>query len=115
MIHGLQIDVAAKDLIERIERRVAYHRKQVDLAKAQLASLRTSSGDPEPASNLPPPPTGFGRSSPIDAVTRRAAEHHRRAELLTFLKEHLIGGEIYRLSERDLELADLLPRSVPRW
>jgi hypothetical protein len=35
--------------------------------------------------------------------------HAERLALLTFLRDHLVAGEVYRLDEEDLKFAELLP------
>ena len=112
MIVGLHIEVSAEQLGERIAARVAHHLKQVELGRAQLPSL------PEPEDD--PSQTGFASRllrarSPREMMKQRIAEHIRKATLLTFIREHLIPGEIYRLRDADLEVADLLPSRPLRW
>jgi hypothetical protein len=42
------------------------------------------------------------------ALDRRRLYHHERAALLTFLRDHLVAGEVYRLSPDELRLAELI-------
>ena len=50
-----------------------------------------------------------GRGSPRHGLERKHQEHPARVALLTFLRDHLVAGEMYRLGEEDLRFGELLP------
>ncbi len=56
-----------------------------------------------------------GRGSPRRGLEQQHQQHLERAELLTFLRNHLVSGEVYRLSEEDLRFAELLPTNRYTW
>ena len=106
MIHGLKLDVPAEELVTRLDERIARHRAKVDAYQAQLHRLGEIGPDPEdddPVAEL------RGRGSPRSGLERKRQEHLERVELLTFLRQHLVTAETYRLSEEDLRFAELLP------
>jgi hypothetical protein len=46
---------------------------------------------------------------PEQMCESEAGRHEWRADVLKFIREHIEGGEIYRLGEADLAFAELLP------
>ncbi len=104
MIHGLLIDVKAEELVELLRKRVVHHESS---AKACEVALRK-----QPKRRHPPEDDGVASSvaeSPVQRLARRKREHAERATALAFVRDHLVQGETYRLSDRDLRLADLVP------
>jgi hypothetical protein len=106
MIQGIQLDVTAAELIERLGDRIAHHRSRAAACEAQLETLagvetETYSADESIAR------IRFG--SPREGLRERLREHRARAAFLTFLRDHLVPNETYRLTERDLRTIDVIP------
>src|SRR4029434_2948784 len=51
---------------------------------------------------------------PDDLCANEAERHEWRADVLTFMREHVALAEVYRLAEADLAFAELLPEK-PGW
>ena len=112
MIQGLKLDVPAEELIARLDERVAMHRTKVEAFDAQLRRLGEIGPDPDDDDVLA---ELRGRGSPRHGLEQKHQQHLERAELLTFLRNHLVAGEVYRLSEEDLRFAELLPTNRYGW
>ena len=113
MIHGLKLDVGADELIQKIDDRLTHHQGRVAAYQLQLQKLDAieprDEDDDDPISSL------RGRESPKESVERKAREHQERTEVLTFLRDHVVRGEVYRLDEDDLRAAEILPNRCGRW
>lgn len=113
MIQGLQLEVKAEELGERIGARIAHHKAQVKACEARLKELRTVreslKEDRDTVLAIK------GADIPGEAIARKLRKHEERAASLAFLRDHLVRGEVYRLNDHDLRLADLVPESVGRW
>jgi hypothetical protein len=46
---------------------------------------------------------------PEQICENEAERHEWRADVLVFIREHIEGGEIYRLGEADVAFAEVLP------
>ena len=106
MVEGLKLDVRAEELIARLDERVSAHRAKADAYGAQLRRLGEIGPDPEDDNVVA---ELRGRGSPRRSLEQKHQLHTQRAALLTFMRDHLVAGEIYRLSEEDLRFAELLP------
>jgi len=106
MVEGLKLDVRAEELVARLDERVSAHRAKVDAYAAQLRRLGDIGPDPDDDDGMA---ELRGRGSPRRSLEQKHQQHTERAALLTFLRDHLVAGEIYRLSEEDLRFAELLP------
>jgi hypothetical protein len=106
MIEGLKLDVRAEELVAKLDERVAMHRAKAEAYGAQLRRLGDIGPDPEDEDVVA---ELRGRGSPRHSLERKHHEHTERVALLTFLRDHLVGGEVYRLSDEDLRFAELLP------
>jgi hypothetical protein len=106
MIEGLKLDVKAEELATRLDERIAAHTAKVEAYAAQLERLGDLGPDPsddDVMSEL------RGRGSPRRSLERKHQEHRERVALLTFVRDHLVAGEVYRLDDQDLRFAELLP------
>jgi len=108
MIDGFRIEMTADELIKHLDVRIAHHRIAAGECDAKrvrfeaVGSLPDEEDGDAPFVALWP---GYG------AELERLAEGHKRKEAtLSFLREHVIASEIYRLSEHDLRLLELWPR-----
>ncbi len=112
MIEGLKLDVRAEELVRRLEERIAYHRSKAEAYGAQIEKLGEipSIGEEEEDDVVA---LTRGRESPRISLERKVKEHVDRAAILTFLRDHIVPGEVYRLSEQDLRMAEILPGRYP--
>jgi hypothetical protein len=100
--------VKAEELIERLDDRIGHHRARAAGYEAQLATLGEAFAIAE------------DEDSEFDAfrsperpqvrLERRRIEHVGRADLLAFIRAHIVVGEVYRLDEGDLRTIEILPR-----
>lgn len=112
MIEGLLIDVRADELTQRLDQRIAHHRAKASACEAQLAKFDLApDADDEDEDGAMDAFCGPERSH--TRLARKRAEHTTRAEMLTFIRDHLVPGEVYRLDEGDLRTAEILPRRGP--
>lgn len=106
MIEGLKLDVRAEELVARLDERVAVHQAKADAYSAQLRRLGAIGPDPEDDDVMA---DLRGNGSPRHSLERKHQQHSERIALLTFLRDHLVPGEVYRLSQEDLRFAEFLP------
>ena len=95
MIDGLKVSISGTELRAKLNERIESHARQA----AHWAKLRDE----------PPPEDGVGM--PDHMVEHSIARAHDQVETLTFLRDHIVEAETYRLGEYDLRFADLLPDS----
>ena len=96
MIDGLRLTIPGEELRRLLEERIEDHRHRAEDWKREQA--RTPEEQTEESPLLP------------EQMCENEAERHEwRADVLVFIREHIEGGEIYRLGEADLEFAELLP------
>ena len=79
---------------------------KVDAYAAQIRRLGDIGPDPEDNDVVA---ELRGGGSPRHSLERKHHQHKERAALLTFLRDHLVAGEVYRLDQEDLRFAELLP------
>lgn len=94
MIEGLKIRMTSEELAEKLTERIVWHEAT---AREYDKELRTP-----------------GRVREIDdmpeqMIAHEMRDHRARVGILTLVRDHLLPGEIYLLTERDLEFADLVP------
>ena len=106
MIQGLRLDVPAEELMERLEGRIAHHRSRAASYEAQLGKLAKVETD---ADDEDDPIRALRHGSPRDGLERKLREHRDRAAFLTFLREHVVPKETYRLDESDLRTLEIVP------
>ena len=99
MIDGLKVTLTGDEIRSLVEKRVAEHR---ELAAHWNRKAAQSLDEQTEELQLPQ-----------HLCENEAQRHEWRAEVLSFLKDHLDPSEVYRLGEFDLEFAELLPASPP--
>lgn len=113
MIHGLLLDVKADELIARLRVRVAHHESKAKAYELQLRkqakASQTLEEDHDGGLRLSAP------ESPVQKLARKKREHAERAVALKFVRDHVVRGEVYRLGESDLRLAELVPDRFSKW
>ena len=95
MIDGLRLTIPGEELRRRLEERIADHRHRAEDWKHEQA--RTPEEQTEES------------LLPEQMCENEAERHEWRADVLEFIREHVEGGEIYRLGEADLAFAEVLP------
>jgi hypothetical protein len=94
VIEGLKIQMTAAELGRRLTERIAWHTASARELDEDLQRPESDRRD---------------RLTPEHIVEHDMLEHEEQAEVLTLLRDHLIQGEVYCLSETDLRFADLTP------
>ena len=101
MIDGLKLTLTGDELRTLLDERIA--ERLAAAARWERERERTATDATEDAPLLP------------DHMCENEAERQQwRADILTFVRDHLDPSEIYRLGEADLEFAELLP-AEPGW
>jgi hypothetical protein len=103
MIEGLRLDVTADEIVKLIDRRITEHTENAatDEADAQKLDATARSDDEDDE---------YGEEMSVGARLRRRAQREReRAEALGFMRNHLVRGETYRLTNDDLRTLEILP------
>src|SRR5687768_16917195 len=95
MIEGLRLTMTGEEVRTLIERRAAEHRAKAEHWRRE--SARTA----DQASDM--------LLMPEHICENEATRYEWRAKRLSFLRDHLDPSEVYRLTEMDLEFAELLP------
>jgi hypothetical protein len=90
MITGLQVDVLAQELIDHLREEAAEHRDKAQHCARRLASLKAL------------PLTEAEGMDPTATLTRTHDQRLARAVFYQFLADHVVTGETYRLTVRDL-------------
>ena len=98
------IDADSQQLCKRVT--IAIHRAKVDAYGAQLRRLGDIGPDPEDEDVVA---ELRGGASARHSLERKHQQHTERVALLSFIRDHLVAGEVYRLREEDLRFAELLP------
>jgi hypothetical protein len=93
VIEGLKIDMSTEQLAARLTERIRWHQETV----AEYDRVFRES-------------QGKGRQRRSRAVlAHEMREHQEQVAVLSLIREHLVPGEVYRLTECDLRFADLAP------
>jgi hypothetical protein len=95
-IDGLKLTMPGDELYRRLEQRIEDHQRLADRWKHD--PIRT-----------PEQSTGDEPLLPEKMCTSQAERHAWRAAVLGFIRDHIDAAEVYRLSESDLDFAELLP------
>ncbi len=103
MIEGLRLDVTAEEIVKMLEQRIVEHTENAASdetdAKKLDATARTSDEDDECVDDI----------SVGTRLRRRAQRERERAEALGFMRDHVVRGETYRLTNDDLRTLEILP------
>lgn len=111
MIEGLKVDVGAGEIVEHLDERIRYHRARVDCSEQQLAKAAGMGDEAEEDDGAMPFPGAV--PSPRYRIEHRLRGHQERIAALTFLREHVVKDEIYRLSEEDLTALEIVAIRMP--
>lgn len=97
MIDGLRLTMTGEELRKRLQERVKEHERRAAWYKAEAKRGR----DPTDECDI---------GLPEHVCEHEEARHMCRAEALAYIREHIEGGEVYRLSASDLEFGEILPQ-----
>jgi len=105
MVEGFRVDVTAEELVAHLDQRVQHHRQRTEECEAKIRQLNAldATGDDEEEM------FEMCASARMHGLDRLLARHRSREVFLMFARNHVVGTEIYRLSEDDLRLLEWLP------
>lgn len=96
MIEGLKLTMTADELRHRLDERVKHHEALVAHYKRE-------------AKREPDPKDEYDFVLPEHMCEFEQELHAWRGETLAYIREHVEGGEVYRLGPADLEFGEILP------
>jgi hypothetical protein len=96
MIEGLKLTMTGEELRKRLDERVKHHEWVVEHYKHE-------------ATREPDPDVEYDCVLPEHMCEFEQELHQWRAETLAYIREHIEGGEVYRLGPADLEFGEILP------
>ena len=100
MIDGLKLDVTADEIVKLLDERINELVAGADADESNAQKLAHTDDTDDDC---------------VDEVTvgtrlrRRAQRERDRADALTFMRNHVVRGETYRLTSDDLRTLELLP------
>jgi hypothetical protein len=97
MIEGLKLTMTGEELRKRLDERVKHHERVVEHDKRE-------------AKREPDPNVEYDCVLPEHMCEFEQELHEWRAETLAYIREHIEGGEVYRLGPADLEFGEILPQ-----
>ena len=104
MIDGLKIDVTAAELEGHLRERSEYHAARSIAYKSQAVGVQEIQEEDGGSVNY--------TNSPSRSLSESAENHRKKSAYYLFLADHIVKGEIYRLTERDLGEIGI---ASPRW
>jgi hypothetical protein len=112
VIEGFRIDITADELGRVLDSRIQFHRDEA--AECDRKRIRAESGT---SSDLADPEEQLAAcwDRYLEYLERRAEHHRYQQTVLTFLRDHLVTYEIYRLDRSDLQALDLGSDSDESW
>ena len=102
MIEGLMIEVTSEELRQHLGDRADHHRRKTEFYAKQVTSLEEGGLDQDGST-----------ADPVSNLARRGRLHREKASYFSFMAEHLIEGERYRLSQEDLSAIEIASRYYP--
>ena len=97
MIEGLKIDLSSDEIKKHLEDRAAYHQSKTEWYAGQVGSLK-SGGISET----------YHSNDPVGSLQRSMEEHRQKCAFFKVMAEHIISGEIYRLTQSDLATIEII-------
>ena len=100
MIDGLKLDVTADEIVKLLDERINELVTGADADESNAQKLaQTEDIDDD----------GVDEITVGTRLRRRAQRERERADALTFMRNHVVRGETYRLTSDDLRTLELLP------
>jgi hypothetical protein len=107
VVDGFRIEMTADELIQHLDARIEHHRSAAAECETKRIRFEAVGSLPEEEEGEMPFLAWPGYGAELE---RRVEGHRRKGTTLTFLRDHVIAREIYRLGEGDLRLLELWPR-----
>ncbi len=102
MIEGLRLDVTADEIVKLIDRRITEHTENAETDEADAKKFDVTARTDEDDE--------YADEMSVGARLRRRAQREReRADALGFMRNHVVRGETYRLTNDDLRTLEILP------
>lgn len=99
MIEGIKIDIPATELKALLKGRLEYHQERKAFYQKQYDLMaEAAKGDEERRSTL----GKVSNSTPLESMQSSIEKHHNNIVYYTFLHDHVVPNETYRLEESDL-------------
>ena len=111
MIDGLKIEMTSDELFTRITTRIASHEQEAAEFEERLRQEGDACADGAEGPSADQMDAAES-ATPRYMLEHQRDEHRERAAFLALVRSHLVRGEIYRLGEDDLRVADLAPETV---
>ena len=108
MVDGFRIEMTADELMQHLDTRIQHHRSAATDCDARRIRFEAVGSLPDEEESEAPFLACWPRYGA--ELERRAESHKRKEATLTFLRDHVIAREVYRLGEHDLRLLELWPR-----
>jgi len=109
MIEGFRVDVTAEELVTHLDARVQHHRDRTQECESKLRQLQALEPGPHSEEEV----FDMCASTRLHGLERMLTRHRGRELFLMFARNHVVGNEIYRLSDDDLRLLEWLPIEEP--
>ena len=102
MIDGLRLDISADELVKLLEERINEHSENAETdeenARRLDATRRANDADE------------WDEDDQGMRLRHRAQMERDRANALTFMRNHVVRGETYRLTDQDLRTLEIVRR-----
>lgn len=105
MIEGLQIDLSSEELKTQLTSRADYHKEKAEFYKKQVEDFRKAHESLAPELQY-----SNTMNSPVNNLEAKVEEHQKKSSIFSFMSEHLVLNETYRLSENDLNRLEIISR-----
>jgi hypothetical protein len=102
MIDGLRLDVSADEIVKLIDQRIAEHEENADADEETAAKLGSLRQPNDPDDDC------WAEDSAPQRLRRRAQRERERIDALRFMRDHVVRGETYRLTNEDLRTLEIL-------
>jgi len=96
VVDGLKLTIPGDELRRLLDERIAQHERSAAHWKRELARAADEQWDDKAL-------------QPDEMCANEAIRHEWRIDVLAFIREHVEPDRTYRVGERDLILAELLP------
>src|SRR5262252_9361598 len=96
VVDGLRITIPGDELRRLLDERIAQHERSAAHWKRELIRSADEQTDDE-------------AQQPDEMCANEAIRHEWRVDVLAFIREHVEPHQTYRIGERDLIFAELLP------
>ena len=103
MIDGLRLDVSADEIVKLLEQRITEHRENADADEDNAKKLDALKRPDDLEDEI-----WVDDSTATSRLRRRAQRERNRTEALKFMRDHVIRGETYRLTNEDLQTLEIL-------